>query len=208
MKKSAEHAEHPGLTALRKILRGTRDDEQGGYHDVGPDGKFAGHATFFSMPIGFATPEQLDVIFSLAGISPDPVIAKGSCEECVFSEPQKDGSVRDLGWNRPCVSCRRPKMSSFVPLASVKNSALRLTDDEATLLTNARENLWWATGLVVVTDLSKRSEQEFDRCSRIEARLLRRNMVVSSGGRRCLTNKGAKALALYKEKSRKKGRAA
>lgn len=103
--------EEVGLAALRQVLRSMRDDEQDGYTDVGPDGRFAGHARFVSCGVQ-VTPEQLDALFGLAGITPDPVVLLGHCSDCQHARP--DGTSR--GWSEPCVGCKGSSHDRFHPI--------------------------------------------------------------------------------------------
>jgi hypothetical protein len=192
--------EHPGILALREILRRMRSDDQDGYSDVGEDGKFTGTAYFSGRGLGMATPEQLDALFDLAGIVPDPIAVNGSCSECVHG----DARGGDLGWGRPCCGCSRPKMTHFVPLASVKDSALRLTDDQAQMLGNllgrvpGEKRTWWATGIVTAKQFSGAWNKQIDHCYRIREAMKERGLISGIDDR--VTNKGERALALHKRK--------
>lgn len=98
-----------GLKVLQDVLKRMRWDDQGGYLDVGDDGKFAGNCGFITSALPQSTPEEIDALFELAGIVPDPIVSKGSCETCAHAYP--DGEER--GWSNPCVSCKRPQMSNY-----------------------------------------------------------------------------------------------
>ncbi len=96
-----------GTAALRAILKRKRDDKQGGYH-----GRENGKWDFISSGLSGISPEEMDALFALAGIVPDEIVSKGDCKDCA-------AGPADLGWDEPCVSCSRPSMSNFVPLARV-----------------------------------------------------------------------------------------
>jgi hypothetical protein len=201
---------HPGILALREILRGMRNDAQGGYDGVSKKHKFANHAYSHrgAQGLGFAKPEQLDALFALAGIVPDPIEINGSCTECIYGDATTRG---DMGWAQPCCSCSRPKMTNFVSLAAVKDSALRITDDEAQLLRNAKAHEWWATGIVTVgvndPRTSKRNKQ-IEHCYRIEAKMKKRDMIANCMSSRRLTRKGLRALKLHEGAGAKIGKGA
>jgi hypothetical protein len=198
-KKTTAEAIHPGMKALREILRGMRLHDQGGYTDVGKDGKFAGHAGFISSGIGQATPEQLDALFDLAGIVPDAIEPLGSCRECVWG----DARGGDLGWGAPCAGCCRPKMTNFVALSSFEESALKLTEIEAAMLENYKvSGRWWAKGIVISEQGSTARQEEIASCNEAREHLMTRGMLGKSLGNERITNKGARALALHKKKGK------
>lgn len=95
-----------GLAALRKLLRAMRWHDQGGYVSRN-NGKWS----FASTSLPQTTPQTLDMLFALAGIEPDEIVAKGHCFHCKHA--RDDGTER--GYDRPCVSCKRPVNSNFVP---------------------------------------------------------------------------------------------
>lgn len=97
--------EHPGIKALRRILTARRWDDQGGYVDVDADGK---HRGFVWTKVGDATPKEMDALFDLVGVKPDPIVPLGDCTDCVHS-----GDGRERGYAYPCVNCTRPRMSLF-----------------------------------------------------------------------------------------------
>ena len=100
------------LEVLRDVLMRLRSEDQDGFDDVGPDGKYAGHAVFVSMGLPQVTPEELDALMELAGIVPDPIESNGRCSECVHARL----NGRERGWGRPCSGCSRPKMTNFEPI--------------------------------------------------------------------------------------------
>lgn len=101
------------VIVLRKVLRGMRWHDQGGYVGL-DDGKWS----FISTSIPGVEPEDLNVLFKLAGIEPDEIVPKGDCVDCKFAE---DG--RERGYKQPCVVCSRPYHSHFVPLNKIKKKA-------------------------------------------------------------------------------------
>ena len=193
-------AEHPGIAVLRGLFRSMRREDQDGYDDV-KDGKFVG---FIARPVGSASPDEMNALFDLAGIVPDAIEPSGSCETCVFGVPLPDGRTGTLGWSRPCCSCAAPKLTEFVPLARVRDSALKLKEDEAIFLENARDDRWWATDIVTASEEeSARRQKQFKRCYRIESAMQKRALADSSVYGRRLTNKGARALLLHRSKGKK-----
>jgi hypothetical protein len=115
MVEQLELIEHPGITAVRDLLRAMRLDEQGGYLGRGPDGTWH----FGSMGLGQVTPDQLDALFDLVDLVPEPIVSLGHCRDCLFSKPykSKDGQIgwAERGYSNPCSPCKRPKMSNFEP---------------------------------------------------------------------------------------------
>lgn len=101
-----------GMETLRVVLKRMRWDDQDGYLSVGPDGKYAGHASFITTGLPQVTPEELDALMELAGIVPDPIVTLGSCSDCVHATA--DG--RERGYSRPCFDCSRPQHSNFDPI--------------------------------------------------------------------------------------------
>jgi hypothetical protein len=97
---------HPGMVALRAVLKRMRSDDQGGYISYGGDGKWH----FVTAGLPQTTPEELNALFALAGIEPDVIIPKGACADCKFA---RDG--RERGYESPCLGCKRPYHSNFEP---------------------------------------------------------------------------------------------
>lgn len=97
-----------GRALLRKILMRARWDNQGGFPSYLGEGEWA----FIETGLPSVTPEELNALHAFAGIVPDKIVPIGSCGTCKFA---KDGHER--GWEAPCVSCRRPKMSNYEPLS-------------------------------------------------------------------------------------------
>ncbi len=190
-----KQAQEEGLAVLRAVLQRMRNEKQDGYTDC-KNGKFSGTARFISCGLPQATPEELDALFALAGIVPDAIESNGSCSTCVYG----DARGGNQGWDAPCCSCAHPKMTNFVALASVKDSALRLTDIEATMLDNAKERVWWATDIALPGDYAKLEE-----CHRVRAQLVKRDLISSErgsmGGLGRLTNKGRRALARHAKRA-------
>lgn len=189
-------SEKKGIVVLRAILRRMRNEKQGGYHNVGPDGKFVG--TFRgSTSLPFAVAEELDALFALAGIVPEPIAVNGDCGDCIYG----DARGGDLGWGQPCCSCSRPKMTNFVPLSSLTKTAFGITDTQATLLENVKSGAWWATGIVVAEQFSKEWQRQIALCNRVEAAMKRRVMMAEGMGGRRLTMKGLRALQMHRKKA-------
>ncbi len=101
-----------GLVTLRRVLMRLRSERQDGFHDVGADGKYAGNVVWLTSGLPQVTPEELDKLMELAGITPDPIMPNGTCRECIHAEP----SGRTRGRSSPCISCARPKMTNFDPM--------------------------------------------------------------------------------------------
>ena len=99
------------LDTLRSVLMRLRNEAQDGFHDVGPDGKFAGYSAWTTTSLN-VTPEELDSLMELAGIVPDPIQRKGKCADCVHARL----NGRNRAWGRPCSACQSPKMSNFAPI--------------------------------------------------------------------------------------------
>jgi hypothetical protein len=174
------------MEALRAVLRGLRDDAQGGYDDVDQNGKFTCERRLR------ATAGELDALFRMAGIRPDPIVANGTCRDCVFGNASLGQG--DLGWAQPCCGCSRPKMTNFVPLSRLKSSELVLTADQATFLENVRDCKWWMTGLTTKDRRSDEWHKEVQRGYAIERTMKERHLMAESLGRRYLTRKGELAL--------------
>lgn len=100
---SAPAVEHPGLAALRRALTCMRSEEQGGYPDYLGVGKWLSSSATLRV-----TSAELNELFALAGVEPDPVAPLGDCIECVHSA---DGKPRS--WLPPCGGCARPRMTNF-----------------------------------------------------------------------------------------------
>jgi len=103
-----------GIRVLGTVLRRLRWDDQGGY-----PGLYKGEWDFASTSLPQTTPAELDALFKLAGIVPDEIVPLGSCRECAHAS---DG--RERGYANPCGGCKRPRMSNFVPLASVRGAPM------------------------------------------------------------------------------------
>jgi hypothetical protein len=183
----SDKAVDPRIKLLRTLLQRMRNSEQGGYDDVR-------HGSFVrAIPFPYPTVEELNALFSLAGIVPDAIPINGTCATCVFGNPR----LGDQGWAQPCSSCSRPKMTNFVPLAAVRASALRLTKIQETYLRNVQAARWWATDIVTAPSepgsLRARRAQ-FNACERARKAMFERDMVRDSLGHASLTNKGMAAL--------------
>lgn len=108
--------EHPGIVALRRALKSERWDDQGGYPGYVGNGKW----DFASSPVGPFTPDEVNALFDLAGLVPDAIQPKGSCEDCAHAAPsnQRPGgfiTYHERGYSVPCSPCKRPLMSNFKP---------------------------------------------------------------------------------------------
>jgi hypothetical protein len=103
---------HPGIIALRSVLKRMRWDDQGGYSSYEGDGKWS----FVSTALPQTSPTELNALFDLAGLVPDVIKSKGSCEDCAHAEPcNRDGFItyHDRGYSKPCCGCKHPQMSNF-----------------------------------------------------------------------------------------------
>ena len=94
-----------GIAALREILKQLRWDDQGGYPSYAGNGRWL----FATTSLPQTTPEQLNALFAMVGIVPDKIESLGSCQECAHSI-----GGHERGYVRPCLDCKRPKMSNFV----------------------------------------------------------------------------------------------
>jgi hypothetical protein len=99
------------LEALGKALRALRWPDQGGYPGLWK-GKWS-HTSMVKLD-----PSATEAAFRLAGIVPDEIAALGLCADC---EHAIDG--REQGYQGPCLTCKRPKMSNFVPASKLKRKA-------------------------------------------------------------------------------------
>jgi hypothetical protein len=93
-----------GLKVLRNVLLRLRSKEQGGFTSYMGNGKWS----FVSTGLPQTSPEELNVLLDLAGIVPEKVVPRGSCETCVYSR-----NGRERGYEQPCLTCLRPLMSNF-----------------------------------------------------------------------------------------------
>lgn len=99
----ATMSEHPGITALRRMLQAKRWDDQGGYPGYWGDGEWGFSATTFTVEA-----EDLNALFALVNVVPDVIVPKGHCRDC---EHAIDG--RERGYSQPCVKCKRPVHDLF-----------------------------------------------------------------------------------------------
>lgn len=93
------------LDALRAALLGKRDADMGGFPGYRGEGKWD-----FSACLIEVSPELLNSLLALAGITPDEIIPRGECQTCHWSD---DGHHR--GWGVPCCGCSSPYMSRYAP---------------------------------------------------------------------------------------------
>ncbi len=108
-----------GLEVLRTVLKRLRSDDQGGYISYEGNGKWS----FVSTSLPQTTPEELNALFELAGIVPDVIVPKGSCEDCANAKVLPDGRRVERGYAGPCSPCKRPIMSNFVPITKKRRTA-------------------------------------------------------------------------------------
>jgi hypothetical protein len=101
------------LELLAKVLRRLRWDDQGGYVGYRGDGKW----DFVSVGLQ-AEPKELTALFRLAGVVPDVIVSLGGCSDCAHAI-----NGREQGYRGPCLTCKRPKMSNFVPAEKLKKRA-------------------------------------------------------------------------------------
>lgn len=132
--------EQKAMNILRDILQRLRDDEQGGYPCYRGEGRW----NFASTTLPSVTPQELNTLFTFVGVTPDKVESLGDCENCVHADYH--GNSR--GWEHPCVSCRMPRMSNFVPLSSLRKKDLRLSARQLLIIENLVNGRWWGTGYV------------------------------------------------------------
>ena len=104
----------PGIKVLRTILKRMRSKSQDGY--LGYDGNRKWSMT----GIGPVTSDELNVLFDMVGIEPDEVVARGPCNECVFSNEHG----RERGYAQPCCKGLRPSHSNFVPITRARLTAV------------------------------------------------------------------------------------
>jgi hypothetical protein len=96
------------IDELRTALRRLRWDDQDGYPGYHGNGRWDFVST--GLPV---TPDELNALFELAGIVPDVIVPLGHCEDCLHAV-----NGRERGYVEPCGSCKRPRMSNFVPVAA------------------------------------------------------------------------------------------
>jgi hypothetical protein len=98
---------HPGIKALRRILKRMRWDDQGGYPSYAGNGEW--HFSSTSLPQ--TTPTELNQLFALAGIEPDVIKSKGACSDCAHAMAYRDESglvtYQEQGYKGPCSPCLR-----------------------------------------------------------------------------------------------------
>lgn len=104
-------SEHPGIAAIRRVLKEMRNDDQDGYSSYGGDGKWH----FASVLIGQFTPEELNDLFDLVGLVPDKIESLGTCSTCIHAKEAWDGRFVEQGYQGACHTCKRPKMHNWRP---------------------------------------------------------------------------------------------
>ena len=82
-----------GIAALRRVLERLRSEKQDGYTMYQGNDRWSFVATHVEV-----TTAELNALFALAGICPDPVVPKGTCETCKFGPEHR-------GWKMPCCGC-------------------------------------------------------------------------------------------------------
>lgn len=113
-----------GIAALRRVLRSGRSDDQGGYSSFSSKPLDTGERWgFVSSGIGQATPAEHDTLFALAGITPDEIGAGepsdvGQCSTCGNAK-EAHGARHERGYSGPCLYCKRPLMSHWVPIGQL-----------------------------------------------------------------------------------------
>jgi len=105
---------HPGIEALRTVLKRLRWDNQHGYPCYKGNGEWA----FVSTAIGPATPDELNALFNLADLVPDVIVPLGECSNCEHAHELSDKKGHVLGYGSPCNSCAHPYHNHFVPRKS------------------------------------------------------------------------------------------
>lgn len=101
------------VEAAREILRKRfvemRRDDQDGY------GLYRGNGVWDLQTMGLpaVTPDELNVLFDFVGVEPDPIIPLGVCRLCNHAHETYDGRFVEKGYEEPCRSCKRPRMSNF-----------------------------------------------------------------------------------------------
>lgn len=94
-----------GLSVLKTVLLRMRWDDQGGFSS-----RSDGEWMFASAGLPQVSPDELDALMDAVGIIPDEIQSKGSCQECKHAI-----NGHERGYVRPCLDCKRPLMSNFVP---------------------------------------------------------------------------------------------
>ena len=94
------------MEVLRKVLLRMRSDRQDGYPGYEGDGKWG----FVSTGLPQVTPDELNELFELAGVVPDPIETLGLCRDCKHSI-----NGRERGYEMPCLKCLRPKHDLWEP---------------------------------------------------------------------------------------------
>ena len=93
-----------GLAALRDILKRMRWDDQGGYPSYYGNGRWG----FVTTGLPQTTPDELNTLFAMVGVVPDKIESLGDCRDCAHSI-----GGHERGYVRPCLDCKRPRMSNF-----------------------------------------------------------------------------------------------
>lgn len=113
---AAEEAHPAGMTDDVAVLRDVllqNQWEDGNPSYLGESGDGSGKWQFVSSGLSGITPAQMDGLYRLAGINPRKIIPLGSCSECANSK-----AGRECGYVKPCIDCKRPRMSNFSPMLS------------------------------------------------------------------------------------------
>ena len=104
-------ATSPGVATLRTVLMHMRWNDQGGYPGY-YNGQWNGAS---SLEIA---PDELDMLFAFVGVVPDEIPPLGQCVDCANAK-MSNGVRHERGYEGPCFSCKRPRMSNFVPISAV-----------------------------------------------------------------------------------------
>jgi len=94
---------------VRRLMLAMRWDDQGGYSSL-----YNGKWSFISTSLPQTLTAELDALMKFAGVVPDEIQPKGDCKDCEHAE-----NGRERGYVRPCLDCKRPYHSNFVPLKRV-----------------------------------------------------------------------------------------
>ena len=106
-----------GIEVLRRGLWSERWHNQGGYVCRSKNGW-----DFASSPVGQFTPDEMDALFAMAGLTPDVIDPLGSCSECKHAEVAPNGKRYERGWvGGKCPPCERPRMTNFEPVEVSKS---------------------------------------------------------------------------------------
>lgn len=100
--------EDPRATLRDILLQNEHEHGNPRYAGKNPDG--SGKWLFNTTSLGGITPKQLDALYRMAGLERREIIPLGRCSDCAHSR----ANGREQGYQGPCLSCSRPRMSNFV----------------------------------------------------------------------------------------------